>query len=273
VTVIERTRRSAKAAPARKRFIAISGLSGSGRSTIALNLASALAISGQRVLLIDADTWQPSLVTALGIAEHPPGLTALCRAVRNQTITAHELQRQCVQVEFGKNSLALLPGISNPERWPEVTPGALQLILELALATFDSVLVDCAPRFGSNLQRKDSPLTRDALLDWLIEQAETSYFVASADPVSIARLVEASPAKSNIVINRYRSTPIGLAAKTQINQTLKTLLKQEVHSFLPLDQKACDQATQLGAPLVSIRRKSQLKTAIAKLYRDQKLSG
>lgn len=238
-----------------------------------MNLATALAINGQRVLLIDADTWQPSLVPALNIQEHPPGLSALCRAVRNQTITSHELQRQCVQVEFAKHRFALLPGLANPERWPEITPGAMQVILELALATFDAVLIDCPPRFGAELQRKDSPLARDSLLDWLLTNAETNYFVASADPVSIARLVAANPDKCEIVINRYRATTIGLAAKSQISQTLATLLKKKVKAFLPLDQKACDQATHLGAPLASVRRNSPLKAAIGKLARDQKLSG
>ena len=273
MTVIQATRREVKAAPPRKRFIAVAGVSGAGRSTIALNLAAALASSNQRVLLIDADTWQPSQVTALGITEHPVGLAALCRSVRNQTATAHELQRQSQTIEFGKVKLQLIPGISNSDRWAEVTPGAMQVILELALATFDAVVVDCPPRLGAELQRADSPLRRDALLEWLTENAETALFVANADPVGVARLVEANPQNSLIIVNRFRASAIGLAAKLQIKQTVETFIKTTVHAFLPLDQKACDQALQLGGPLQAVRRNSTLLASITKLARDQKLSG
>ncbi len=42
---------------------------GDGKSTVSTNLAAAIAVSGQRVVLVDADLRRPTVATALGLAE------------------------------------------------------------------------------------------------------------------------------------------------------------------------------------------------------------
>jgi ATP-binding protein involved in chromosome partitioning len=62
----------ANALPEVKHVIAVgSGKGGVGKSTVAVNLALALAAAGQRVGLLDADVYGPSVPLMLGISGHP----------------------------------------------------------------------------------------------------------------------------------------------------------------------------------------------------------
>ena len=94
--------------------IAVWGPVGSpGKSTIALNLACELALSGASVFLLDLDLVAPSLAQMLGLTEHPAGLAAACRLAAQNRFDVMQLERLSVRVAAGKQSVALMTGISS----------------------------------------------------------------------------------------------------------------------------------------------------------------
>jgi len=69
-----------------------SALPGEGKSITAVNLATAFAMAGRRVLLVDADLRRPSLHTKLAVAKHPGltnvllGTTSIAEAVQETSV-------------------------------------------------------------------------------------------------------------------------------------------------------------------------------------------
>ena len=70
------------------RIIAISsGKGGVGKSTVSANLAVALARSGRRVGLMDADVYGPNIPRMFGVSERPPVIGG-----KIQPLEAHGVQ-------------------------------------------------------------------------------------------------------------------------------------------------------------------------------------
>lgn len=275
MTTLTRARARTKTPTAAKpTVICVFGTPGAGRSTLAVNVAAELAVTQKSVLLIDADTQNPSLATLLGIPEHPVGLAALARSVRSGTMSISEIQRQSKELEVAKRVFGFIPGMPARHRWAEVTPSAMQSIIQIAKTEYEYVVVDLPPLLGNELERPESPLKRDALTNWLIENADALLVLAEADPISIGRLVNLetslnrAPANCRIIINRYRTAALGPSAKLQVRDTVQTLMKRKVDHFLPDDPKATDNALARGGTLHSSRAKSPLRKAITKLVRE-----
>src|SRR5699024_729732 len=113
--------------------VSVCGPPGSpGRSTIALNLASEIALSGAPVLLIDADIWGAALAQMFGVLTDSAGLAAAVRAADQGTLDAAGLDRLAPQVS---SRLRLLTGLPRASRWREVSAASLQTVLEVARST------------------------------------------------------------------------------------------------------------------------------------------
>jgi capsular exopolysaccharide synthesis family protein len=124
----------------RGRVIMVTGSAPSeGKTTTAVNLATAFALSGKRVILIESDLRQPAIGTALGIKSKGKGILGLLTG--NST-----LRESLVQLDtYGPNLQILLADYD--EGWiPELfsIPAAEEMI-EQARAIADYVIVDSAP--------------------------------------------------------------------------------------------------------------------------------
>ncbi|MEY4436697.1 MAG: hypothetical protein RL100_161 [Actinomycetota bacterium] len=242
-----------------------------GKSTLAAAAAGELAHAGNAVLLVDADTYSPSLAMQLGLTDHPAGLAAACRLVAQQRLDAAELQRLSAEILGGSGSLRLLTGLSNATRWPEVTAEILDELLVIAGQSFDYLLLDVASHHESDIHASYSPVGRNSVTRWALQYSDQIVAVAGADPVSISRFLEAFVSLGQLnprgevlcVVNRMRNSALGLSAKQQISQTLSRLANVQVSVFIPDDQAAADAALRGGYSLDQAKRSAQSRQALS----------
>ena len=165
----ERTRRdpwAARAAlPGVARIIAVASTKGGvGKSTVAVNLALALAARGQRVALMDADVYGPSLPIMLGTDERP-GVTPSRRI--------HPVERYgiaCISMGFFLDE-------GSPVIWrgPIVMGIIRQFLKDVEWGTRDYLIVDMPPGTG------DAQLT-------LVQQVPVTGGVIVTTPQDVALL-------------------------------------------------------------------------------------
>jgi capsular exopolysaccharide synthesis family protein len=117
-------------------FIVTSSIQSEGKSTTTANLAIALADSGVRVLLVDADLRRPKVASYMGL-EGSVGLT---------DVLIGRVALDDVVQEWGRGKLSVLPAGTVPPNPSELLGSAAmgRLIVELR-SKFDVVLFDTPP--------------------------------------------------------------------------------------------------------------------------------
>ncbi len=119
-----------------KSLVCMSGMPGSGATSVVVNLAFALAAAEQRVLLVDGNFRRPSVHRVLGISEGPgladvlAGSTTLAGAVKT----------------VGVDNLAVMSaGSADKRQYERLTSAAMSTLLKDAGAMYDLILIDVAP--------------------------------------------------------------------------------------------------------------------------------
>lgn len=117
-------------------MVITSSLESEGKSTSAANLAIAVADTGQRVLLIDADLRRPKLHDYLGI----DGYVGLTDVLIGRVPVAAAMQR------WGNRQMTVLPAGPIPPNPSELLQSAAMMqLLESAKQQFDTVIIDAPP--------------------------------------------------------------------------------------------------------------------------------
>jgi flagellar biosynthesis protein FlhG len=121
------------------------GKGGVGKTMVAVSMATALAQSGQRVLLFDGDTGLASVDVQLGLA---PRYTL--EQLLNGECSLEEL------LVYTREGLAVLPAASGVAKLAELGPREHATLLQ-AFATlprqFDVLIIDCAPGIAEQVRR------------------------------------------------------------------------------------------------------------------------
>lgn len=245
-----------------------------GRTTIALALATACALDGARVALVDADTQAPSIAQRLDLPDEAPGFPAACRQTDYGVLDGPELTRLSAPVDVGAQPLEVLTGINRPSRWPELTGVRVAGALDVARDWADHVIVDV----GASLETDEeiasdvaAPRRHQAALA-AMHAADRILAVGLADPVGMGRLVrglsrldEVAPVTPRIVaVNRIRRGPLGVDATGQVRQTLAQYAEVDDACLLPDDPRAADRAL-LGARPILPQRRAPLAHAVGRL--------
>lgn len=130
-------RPAARTAQAGGRVLVVtSAVAAEGKSTVSANLAAALAETGARVLLVDADLRRPSLAGLLGI-EGSVGLTSV---LLRQAAVSDVVQ------DWGPAGLQVLAAGQLPPNPTELLGSpAMAAVLDQLRSTYDHVVLDSAP--------------------------------------------------------------------------------------------------------------------------------
>ena len=121
-----------------------SGKGGVGKSTVASNLATALALHGCKVGLLDADIYGPSAPTMFGIADGTrPGTAPSADPNRPLLVP---MERYGVKLM----SIGFLVDTSTAMVWrgPMIASAAMQLFKDVMWGELDYLVVDMPPGTG-----------------------------------------------------------------------------------------------------------------------------
>lgn len=217
-----------------------------GRSTVALSLAAAAAAQGVDTVLVDADTYGGALAQLLAVLDDVSGLMAACRAANN----GHPGQVDDHLLEIDPQ-LRLLTGLPRADMWPQIRPGALELVLRQLRSTAELVVIDAG--FSLEMGAGSGSGARNQATLQTLELADQVVAVGKADPVGLARLVRGlhdladlrrGAAPPTVVINMMRST-LGWKER-EVDATLRRLTGLATTTFLPFDQVSLDAAMMSG---------------------------
>lgn len=119
-------------------FLITSAEESEGKSTVALNLACALATVGRRTILIEADMRRPTAAALLGVPAEAPGLSDLL--VSSTDLTG------CLVPWTGDPKLSILPSGMNPPNSADLlSAGRMPAVLARAREVAEVVIVDSPP--------------------------------------------------------------------------------------------------------------------------------
>lgn len=247
--------------------VAVWGPTGApGRSTVAIGVAAELAALGRPTLLVDADVYGGTVAQHLALLDDVSGLLAAARNAKAGTLDPTALATHCRQV----GALRVLTGLPRPDRWPELSPGAVSALLTSARALARHVVVDC----GFSLETEEelmfdtvAPRRNGATL-CVLEQADRVLAVGAADPVGLSRLARAvvdltsvlPGCEPSVLVNRMRPS-LGWSA-AEATAMIERFTGHGPAVVLPEDRVACDRALVHGRTLTECAPGSPLRTGL-----------
>ena len=253
--------------------VAVWGPTGApGRTTVAVHLAGELAMLGRSALLVDADVYGGVVAQVLGLLDEAPGLAAATRLANQGALDLASLAGLARTVA---PDLRVLSGVARADRWPELRPTALEVVLELARSLAAVTVVDCgfALEQDEELAYDTAAPRRNGATLTALASADTVVAVGTADPVGLQRLVrglgelkEAVPGvEPLVVVNRLRPTAVPGDAQAEVRAALARYAGVEQVRFVPMDVTALDRAVAGGRTLAEAAPASPVRTALTAL--------
>ena len=252
--------------PRRARILAVTNQKGGvGKTTTALNVATAIAIAGRQVLLVDVDP-QGNLTSGLGLkGQRGAGGTTY------EALTTDAGDLDAFMLPTRVDHLWLMPAdrnLTGAEIEMVTLPARerrLQRVLDPVRARFDYIIVDCPPSLGL--------LTLNALVaaDAVIIPLHCEYFALEglADLVTTLRRVRGALNPSldiaGVLLTMYdERTNLG----QQVARDVREFFKEKVfHTVIPRNVRL-GEAPSHGVPVILYDVKSRGAEAYIALARE-----
>jgi MinD-like ATPase involved in chromosome partitioning or flagellar assembly len=241
-----------------------------GRTTVAIELAVALARLGGDSLIVDMDTMGPSVAQLLGLIDDTSGLAAAVRAAARGAIEPEVLASMAVAVPAGPR---VLVGLPSPERWTELRPASTAAVLQCARGLVPWTVVDLGSCIeGSDLDwvEPGTPQRFGAARTALVD-ADIVLCVGRTDPIGLTRMLRELPkvralaptADVRLVLNRTR----GRAGSRRAIELVSGVIGQPAIELLD-DPRNVERAVARGCPVSEVAPTSALVTGIERLARE-----
>ena len=244
-----------------------------GKTTLAINLACELSLAGKRTLLIDLDTYAPSIAQSLGLGEQQPGLAAAARLVGQNRLDQEQLERLAISYEVGSGRLAVLAGLGTAVRWPEISSEKTQSLIAIASQFFDHVIVDVGSPLEPGVRLIGGVVDRNTAARAAIQACDNAVAVFSADPLGVSRFLEVFEQFDGLreggilVANRLRASALGQRPRRQVEDAIMQFCRRDVDAFIDSDAESCDRAALEAVPLAMMKRSSKARQSIAQFAR------
>lgn len=171
----------------RGRLVAVWGPKGSpGRTRVAIELACVMAGTGEDTMLIDGDPYGGDILQLLAMLEEVPTIVWASRMAAKGELDRDEIEQQLRRI--GSSGPVVLPGLSRPELWAEISDFAWRELLDVSLHAFESVICDvgfCVESAGTAAE----PGGRNRMTRVALDQADRVVAVCRPDPVGIKHFV------------------------------------------------------------------------------------
>jgi len=236
-------------------IIAVWGPAGApGRTTLAVAIAYELS-QHEPVILVDVDTYGGAVAQALGLLDEAPGIAALARASLHGTLSDDSVTHHALRVTQG---LKVLSGMTRPDRWPELSPAALEPVWDLLRTHAAVTVVDCGSPLESDeeLQYDTHAPQRNGATLSALAAADVVVAVGSSEPLGMQRLVHGLAALDDVVptdvtprvvtVNRVRASVAGPRPREAVADALLRYSGVEKVWLVDWDPRACDAATLAG---------------------------
>ncbi len=248
----------------------------SGVSTVALALAGCATRAGLSTLVVDAHVYGGAQSGLLNLFDEAPGFAAACRLAARDKLSPEELRRVAAVVTRGKDSLAVLTGIPEAQRWTELAPESTRTVLTTTRASWDVTVVDVAfcleedEEISSDLF---APRRNGATLACLAE-ADVVVGVSGCDSLSLSRYILAMPRLREVigntpvvtVVNRLRSSAAGLAPEASVRETLQRFAGIGDALCVPDDTELLDRSLVAGMPATWATHRGRYSSAVRAVF-------
>lgn len=238
-----------------------------GRTTVAVNVAAEMAAMGHAVMLVDLDTWGPSVAHMLGLLDETAGVALACRAADRNRLDMAALDRAAVRVDLGGAHLDVLTGLTRSERWPELRGGSVAKLLQGSRQMRGPADRSDAPivvvDVGFSLE-EDEELSfdtqaprRNAAALVALEQADLVLAVVAADVVGLPRaakslpaVMERSDAPVMVVANKVRKAAAGRSPRAGIREAWEAVgAPAPISDYVSFEPATIDRAMLDGSVL------------------------
>lgn len=234
-----------------------------GRTTIAVNLASAFAARGGNPLVVDGDIWGASVKQYLGLDPDGLGIAAAIRSVERGTFDLESLTQLCEQHE----RMHVLGGLNKSDRWREVSSPAVSDLWSVIKTWPGQVVVDAPVRLPTSDGGQVGGFGPDPNTMWetITQAANRICLIGGADTVGVHRfinfLLDEYVNEPQVVINRVRASAGGPRAHQSLTELLTRFAGVNNAILIPEDE-AVDEATLKAGVLRTVAPKAAATEAI-----------